>query len=919
MSAQDLNEKAIFNVASQIPAREARACYLAQVCGEDSEMRDRVALLLRIHEAEPGFLETPPRGVAATMEMPSTSEMAGTQIGPYKLREKIAEGGMGVVYVAEQTEPVQRKVALKVIRPGMAGPNVVARFEAERQALAMMNHPNIARVFDGGATDQQLPYFVMELVQGLPITDYCDQKRLTTHERLELIVDVCRAVQHAHQKGIIHRDLKPSNVLVAEIDGKAVPKVIDFGVAKALHQKLTDQTVYTQFSQMVGTPLYMSPEQAGLGVIDVDTRSDVYSLGVMLYELLTGETPLSRETFKEATFDEIRRIIREDEPRKPSVMVSTLDNQLATTISTRRKTDARSLSLSLQRELDWIVMKSLEKDRNRRYESVNAFASDIERYLHDKPVEACPPSVLYRFQKYSKRHKGLLLASALIATILMMATGISMFYAVRAEREKANAVAAHEQATDHLGAAVDSIDKLLEHVSSPAFAELPQAQTLRRDILEDVLKFYGRFRSTAVESPEVRYRAAVAWLELARLGAELDVEETADLGFQQALRLTEQLTIEYPSNIDYQTLRIDTQYKLGCYRSSNQARERDNIACECFQDVLREIAVLPRQEVVASDQLMGIKLVSLTKLAFYPGFELDTEERREYASAALALAEELHGNESDPVNYGIRLLGQFLTNSDPDRAAQFFRWTIDNSRQWSVSGSSRYLINGRIDNLQAAHMFFRNRDSNYAAKLAFEELQLCDQFVTRFPSRRWNFQRQENALANIFFLREAPGLKPETVLEELERRIRIAPEHHRTHFLRALYLSRCKDPIAALSEAIDKHPTQSAYREFRGMLQLDQMMIDEALSDFSDAFMTIPEPTRLAHQIAWHSRRLTRSGRPDDALRLAELAREFGVDTQELEMALGEAERELGRIDEATLHFDKAKELETATPLQLAL
>ena len=275
----------------------------------------------------PRILENSNTDVAFTCDFTPSPERVGSKLGPYKILEKIAEGGMGVVYVAEQTQPVRRKVALKVIRPGMAGKNVVARFEAERQALAMMNHPNIARVFDGGATEEQLPYFVMELVQGLPITEYCDQQRMTIRERLELFLDVCHAVQHAHQKGIIHRDLKPSNVLVAEIDAKPVAKVIDFGVAKAIHQPLTERSIHTQFSQMIGTPLYMSPEQAGLGVIDVDTRSDVYSLGVMLYEMLTGDTPFSRQTLQTATFDEMRRIIREQEPPRPSAMVGTTGSE----------------------------------------------------------------------------------------------------------------------------------------------------------------------------------------------------------------------------------------------------------------------------------------------------------------------------------------------------------------------------------------------------------------------------------------------------------------------------------------------------------------------------------------------------------------------------------------------------------------
>ena len=329
----------------------------------------------------------------------------GTVIGPYKLLEQIGEGGFGVVFLAEQERPVRRRVALKIIKPGMDTRQVIARFEAERQALAMMDHPNIAKVHDAGATENGRPYFVMELVQGVPITEYCDQCNLTTRERLELFITVCQAVQHAHQKGIIHRDIKPTNVLVAMQDGRPAPKIIDFGVAKAIDQRLTEHTLTTAFAQMVGTPLYMSPEQAELSPLGVDTRSDIYSLGVLLYELLTGTTPFDKDRLHAASYDELRRIIREEEPPRPSARISTLAADLATTVAEHRRTDARRLSRHVRGELDWIVMKCLEKDRNRRYETPNSLARDIERYLHDEPVQACPPSTVYRFRKFARRNK----------------------------------------------------------------------------------------------------------------------------------------------------------------------------------------------------------------------------------------------------------------------------------------------------------------------------------------------------------------------------------------------------------------------------------------------------------------------------------------------------------------------------------
>jgi WD40 repeat protein/serine/threonine protein kinase len=347
-------------------------------------------------------------------------------IGPYKLLEQIGEGGFGVVFMAEQQHPVRRKVALKVLKPGMDTRQVVARFEAERQALALMDHPNIAHVFDGGETASGRPYFVMELVRGIPITEFCDQNHLSIRERLELYVTVCQAVQHAHQKGIIHRDLKPSNVLVTLQDGTPLVKVIDFGIAKALGpERLTDKTLFTGLIHMIGTPLYMSPEQAEMSGQDADTRTDIYSLGVLLYELLTGTTPFDKDRLKEASYDEIRRIVREEEPAKPSTRISTL-GQAATTVSANRRSEPRRLSQLFRGELDWIVMKALEKDRNRRYETANSFAADVQRYLHDEPVQACPPSAGYRFRKFARRNQAALLtASVVVLAVLLTVAGLA--------------------------------------------------------------------------------------------------------------------------------------------------------------------------------------------------------------------------------------------------------------------------------------------------------------------------------------------------------------------------------------------------------------------------------------------------------------------------------------------------------------
>ncbi len=428
--------KSIFLTAIEEHAPEQWPGFLDQACAGDVRLRAEVEKLLRAR-SEMGSFHEPPRPAAlATADVPVIGERPGALIGPYKLLEQIGEGGFGLVFMAEQQQPVRRKVALKVLKPGMDTRQVIARFEAERQALALMDHPNIARVLDAGETSSGRPHFVMELVKGVPITDYCDENRLSTRERLALFTHVCHAVQHAHHKGIIHRDLKPSNVMVTLHDGVAVIKVIDFGVAKALGQQLTDKTLFTGFAQMVGTPMYMSPEQAQLSGLDIDTRSDIYSLGVLLYELLAGVTPFDRERMRTAGYDEMRRIIREEDPPSPSTRLSTL-GRTAATVSAQRQSDPKRLGRLLRGELDWIVMKALDKDRNRRYETANELARDVDRYLNDEPVAACPPSTWYRFRKFTRRHKaGLRITAAAALVLLLAGAGVSWAILDQAARRR---------------------------------------------------------------------------------------------------------------------------------------------------------------------------------------------------------------------------------------------------------------------------------------------------------------------------------------------------------------------------------------------------------------------------------------------------------------------------------------------------
>jgi serine/threonine protein kinase/WD40 repeat protein len=453
MSQGSPNAESIFARAIEIESPEERAAFLDHACPNDLELRRDVNKLVIDHFRSGNFLENPAAQILNTLDEP-IREGPGTVIGPYKLLQQIGEGGMGTVFMAEQTHPVQRKVAIKVIKPGMDSRQVIARFEAERQALAMMDHVNIARVLDAGTTSEVRgqtsevrgqrseirkaggdraplnsdlcpptssfgrPYFVMELVHGVPITKYCDDNHLTPRERLELFVPLCQAIQHAHQKGIIHRDIKPSNVMITLYDGKPVPKVIDFGVAKATEQRLTERTLFTQYGTMVGTLEYMSPEQAEMSALGVDTRSDIYSLGVLLYELLTGSTPLSRKRLREAAYGELLRMIREEEPPRPSARLSTTDE--LPSIAANRKTEPRKLSGLMRGELDWIVMKTLEKDRNRRYETANGLAMDVQRYLNNEQVHACPPSAMYRFRKFARRNRVVLTVAGLAGCVLLL-------------------------------------------------------------------------------------------------------------------------------------------------------------------------------------------------------------------------------------------------------------------------------------------------------------------------------------------------------------------------------------------------------------------------------------------------------------------------------------------------------------------
>jgi serine/threonine protein kinase len=560
MPTNQPREEALFRAAVELPPGAARRAFLDQACAGDAALHQRLDLLLAAHDAPDALLPETGPAVKATLKIDlpeAPDEAVGQTLGRYKLMERLGEGGGGIVYVAEQTEPVRRRVALKVIKLGMDTKAVVARFEAERQALAMMDHPNIAKVLDAGATDQGRPFFVMELVRGIRITDYCDQNQLSTKERLELFIKVCQAIQHAHQKGIIHRDIKPSNILVTLHDGVPVPKVIDFGIAKATEGRLTDATVYTQLHQFIGTPAYMSPEQAEMSGLDIDTRSDIYSLGVVLYELLAGSTPFDPNELMASGIDGMRKTIREKEPVRPSTRFATLKGEELTTTAKRRSADKSKLMHQLKGDLDWIVMKCLEKDRTRRYETANGLAADLKRHLNNEPIVARPPSSAYRFQKMIRRNKLAFAAAGAVAAALVIGLVVSVFLYLKENQAYNRALAARHEA--------DIARENESRQRQQADAARRQAENLVTFMIQDLqpaLKDYGRLSLLKqVDEKTVDYFTALS-PDLHNAGTELGqadaIEALAEIlqsagdmkaaaaKFQEALALYQGLAEKHP-------------------------------------------------------------------------------------------------------------------------------------------------------------------------------------------------------------------------------------------------------------------------------------------------------------------------------------------------------------------------------------
>ncbi len=667
---QPLNpEVAILGAALELGAAD-RAAYLDRACAGDAALRKQVEALLHAHEHAQGFLEAPPTGIdfkrTVRVDIPLT-EKPGDRIGRYKLLQQIGEGGCGVVYMAEQEEPVRRRVALKVIKLGMDTKQVIARFEAERQALALMDHPNIAKVLDAGATETGRPYFVMELVRGIKITDFCDESKLSTEDRLKLFIQVCQAIQHAHQKGIIHRDIKPSNILVTINDGVPVPKVIDFGIAKATQGRLTDHTLFTAFEQFIGTPAYMSPEQAVMTSLDIDTRSDIYSLGVLLYELLTGRTPFDAKELLAAGLDEMRRTIRETEPPKPSTRLGTMLDAERTTTANHHHTDAPKLIHLLHGDLDWIVMKSLEKDRARRYETANGLAMDIERHLHDEPVNARPPSALYRLHKSVRRNKTAYAAATAIAAVLVIGVVVSTWQAIRAtraEREQSRSrqiaqqaqadearqrreaveartrAEADEKKAETEAAKSQQVAQFLKQMLRSAGPEvaLGRDATLLREILDRTAEQVNQYLTNqpAVQAELLNVSGWVYWT--------IGESGKAEAAFRQALAIQRKVLGKNHPDL------ADTLFGLAQVLESEGEPEESETFYREFLEIRRK--VYGNEHVVVADCLNNLAdaLVAQGKLA----------EAESFSREALAMKRKLLPNDDPGVATSLRDLGFVL-------------------------------------------------------------------------------------------------------------------------------------------------------------------------------------------------------------------------------------------------------------------
>jgi eukaryotic-like serine/threonine-protein kinase len=908
MISQQSTPREIFTdlIANYPPAQWHERVVAA--CQGDERLRRRVEALLKAHQ-EQDSLPIPPAQPLETVNQAGGHEL-GTMIGPYKLLEQIGEGGMGLVYMAEQQRPVRRLVALKIIKPGFDTKQTIARFEAERQALALMDHPNIAKILDAGTVGQSTksqasstkqiqrtklksqngpgspvsdigpsnleivcdlelghcdltsgrPFFVMELVRGLPINEFCDEKRLSVPDRLKLFTQVCQAVQHAHQKGIIHRDLKPTNVLVTMHDSVPVPMIIDFGIAKALGQSLTDHTLHTGFAQLVGTPLYMSPEQAEMNQFGVDTRSDLYSLGVMLYELLTGTTPFDKETLTKAGFDEMRRIIREDDPPRPSARLSTLKAEALSTVSTRRRIDSRRITTALRGELDWIVMKSLEKERSERYESASSLSKDLERYLSGDLVQACPPSASYRFRKFARRNKTALTTAALLAASLLLGVTISVSQAIRATaaeaqanqnaaqaaaneakakvaEEKALTAAASEtalrkQTEKNFESALDAVDRLIANVSNQELYVVERIGPLRSKMLRDAIAFYERIPLDGSLPLRIRRRFAGAWDRLAWLCREVDENDQARRAYAKAIETMQGLVNE-PSSSPSDLAELGRFYQSAGWfylDSSHEPAAAESAfrqSAELYAEARRRNSNEPSHQIWQAHSFNGL------------GIALARLDKHDQAVGAVARAVELI--ESSDIASGADLgntlheLALIKAKAAPDDADELFRRAVKVYREFSVSGKMPEHNREQLAAmLYVTAQAFASRHPNEAQQLWDESIELWKQINGPAPSKRSAGNQHIAALLNqarhLRSLAKLPAA-PEIKAAQLEKSDKLFQEA----------IVRQRQMVSRFSIPDDRYTLSGTLRQ-QSLFLLEQRQVEKedaaAIKSQADSLLT---------------------------------------------------------------------------------
>ena len=832
MSGNSSSAKSIFLRAVESHTPEEWATYLDDACGNDQALRRRVDALLEAHGKENRLLDI--SGAVATAAFSWTTEEPGTQIGPYRLLEPIGEGGFGVVYLAEQEHPIKRRVALKIIKPGMDTRQAIARFEAERQALAMMDHPNIAKVHDAGATDNSRPYFVMELVQGVPITEYCDQCDLTIRERLHLFITVCQAVQHAHQKGIIHRDIKPTNVLVAIQDGKPAPKIIDFGVAKAINQQLTEHTLTTGFAQIIGSPLYMSPEQAELSPLGVDTRTDIYSLGVLLYELLTGTTPFEASRLKEASFDELRRIIREEEPPRPSARFSTLAAEVLSTVTERRRAEPRRLIQALRGDLDWIVMKCLDKDRNRRYGTVNGLARDIECHLTDEPVQACPPSAAYRFRKFVRRNK---IAMAFVSLLVIAVAGLAVSN-VRIKQNEQRAIVESETSNE--------ISHLLLSMLASANPDATKGSDYTvRQLLDD---FSARIANRLGDRPEVK---ATILATIGNAYRRLGLHPEAEPHLQSALQLRRQIygnehervadsLLDWAWNLSGQWKCAEAElavreavenYRLQGVKGPKLLSALRLLAHTIqFQWRFSDAEIVADEALAVAEESGNLEHPEVANILHERAFRLNSAQKHaeaeQLARRAVEMHRRLHGSEHPETAHALRTLGFALAaqgrhseaSSVRGEALLIFRryYSLDYTVVPETISELRegLLADGKLDDLQAlAHRETGTVDAETAPIISAAWVRRAK---THAAFKQWNHAAVAYG--------EAIRVKPD-----------IAEAWHNRGRAHAS-LGRFDEALADYSKSIELNPENAEYRRSRGRLYGERFgRYDEAIADLSRA------------------------------------------------------------------------------------